>query len=150
MSDTPGRQQLSGHIARDYDQAAAVLRQRWLTHGPTHYVLARRLGCTRNVIGDWLTGRSGHGARRFFALANALGYDVALIPREGAPPIVHTCKAELMTERFWCEHVDPVADQHGIDRPKHLHRDPGDAQQHLFKHTDGRVLLVIRTDREDA
>jgi hypothetical protein len=64
------------------------------------------------------------------------------------PIVIHATRAELGTELFWTLHVDPVARQHGMERPTELDaRDPG---RHLLKHPDGRLLLIVFTEREDA
>lgn len=72
---------LVGYRLRDHDEAIAILRRTQITCGPSHEALARRMHCARTVVGYALAGVSGAGARRFFDLARALGYDVALIPR---------------------------------------------------------------------
>jgi transcriptional regulator with XRE-family HTH domain len=79
------REQLSGYRLRDYDYAIAALRQAWLTRGPKQSALARRMGCSRSQVAAWLAGECGAGPRRLFALADALGFDLALIPREPPP-----------------------------------------------------------------
>jgi transcriptional regulator with XRE-family HTH domain len=78
----PGPEPLRGWRLRDYDALIATLRQAWLTRGPTQDALARRMHCSRTVVADWLAGRAGHGPRRLFDLAAALGYDLALVPRQ--------------------------------------------------------------------
>jgi DNA-binding CsgD family transcriptional regulator len=75
--------------------------------------------------------------------------DLALVRQEETTPTVHVTAAEFATERFWAEHVDPVAREHGIEA-RGLNLDPGDPAQYLLKDDDGRLLLVVRTDREDA
>ena len=82
MSDTPGRQQLSGYVMRDYDQAIATLRRSWISQGLTQQEIADRIGGARHRISTTLSGESEAPSRRLFALADALGYDLALIPRE--------------------------------------------------------------------
>lgn len=64
------------------------------------------------------------------------------------PVVIHATSAELATELFWALHIDPVAREHGMDQPTTLDaRDPG---RHLLKHPDGRLLLIVITDREDS
>jgi len=62
-------------------------------------------------------------------------------------PVIHTTKAELATDRFWIEHLEPITRAHGVPAPTELHRDPGDDAVHLLRHSDGRLLAVVRTDR---
>lgn len=64
------------------------------------------------------------------------------------PAVVHATMSELSSELFWALHIDPVARAHGMQQPMQLDaRDPG---RHLLKHPDGRVLLIVFTDRQDA
>jgi len=64
------------------------------------------------------------------------------------PAVIHASRAELDTELFWTLHIDPVAREHGMPPPMELDgRDPG---RHLLKHPDGRLLLIVITDLEDA
>lgn len=66
-------------------------------------------------------------------------------------PVIRTTLAEFRTERFWAEHIDPVARAHGIPDYEGTYIDPGDRDQHLLKGRDGELLLVVRTDQaEDA
>ena len=65
------------------------------------------------------------------------------------PVIIHTTEAELVTELFWVLHIDPVALEHGIERPTQLRR--VDLTDHVLEHPDdGRLLLIVRTDMEGA
>lgn len=80
MNDKPGRQQLSG-----YEQAIATLRLAQLGRGPSQNALAERIGTSKSSIQHWLAGRREPLASSLFALANALDYDLALIPREDTP-----------------------------------------------------------------
>lgn len=61
-------------------------------------------------------------------------------------PVIHCTAAELQTELWWAENVDPVATAHGIGDYEGLHIDPGDRSQHLLKDRDGLILLAVRTD----
>jgi hypothetical protein len=64
------------------------------------------------------------------------------------PAVIHATSAELNTELFWALHIDPVAREHGMQQPTELDaRDPG---RHLLRHPDGRLLLIVITDREGA
>lgn len=70
---------------------------------------------------------------------------------DGATPTIHATRAELHTEQFWAERISPVAAAHGIPEPITLNTGwPDDPDVHMLKHPDGRVLLIIRTDREEA
>jgi hypothetical protein len=67
---------------------------------------------------------------------------------DGATPTIHTTWAEFYTKQFWDERINPVAAAHGLEPPDMIDRQAEDT--HVFKHPDGRVLLMIRIDREDA
>lgn len=81
MSDDPRGQQLSGYILRDYDDLIATLRSSWLSQGVSQREIAERIGCSRPTVRALLAG-DRTAAIRLFELADALGYDLALIPRE--------------------------------------------------------------------
>lgn len=84
MTDVPGRQQLHGYLLRDYDDLIATLREAAKSQGIGMAKLARRLGVTAGTVARCLAGRACSPdvpAR----LADALGYDLALIPREDTP-----------------------------------------------------------------
>jgi hypothetical protein len=62
-------------------------------------------------------------------------------------PTLHTTPAELHTERYWAEHIQPIADRYGFEATE-LHVDPSDRHQHLLKTPVlGDLVLVVRTDR---
>lgn len=82
MSDLPGGQALHGYRLRDRDHLVAILRQAWITRGPSQAALGRRMGISRSQVSAWLNGTAGTVVALVFYLANALGYDLALIPRE--------------------------------------------------------------------
>lgn len=84
MSDKPGRQQLSGYVMRDYDHAITTLGQALDNRGLSQRELARHTRLHQPQISMWLLGKSQPLAGNLFALADALGYDLALIPREDA------------------------------------------------------------------
>jgi hypothetical protein len=71
---------------------------------------------------------------------------------DGATPTIHTTMAELCSEKFWAERIATVAAAHGMETPDAIHNASGngDPNLHMLKHPDGRVLLIIRTDREGA
>jgi DNA-binding XRE family transcriptional regulator len=84
VADATTRQRLADYRLRDYGQARAVLRQ--ARKGcTTQDALAAKLGIVQSQVSDWETGRSVPLATSLFALAAALGYDLALIPRENTP-----------------------------------------------------------------
>jgi hypothetical protein len=62
-------------------------------------------------------------------------------------PVIHTTPAELATERFWHEHLVPIAATHGLPEPIGLKLDAGDPAAHLMLAPDGQVLAIVRTDR---
>jgi hypothetical protein len=71
---------------------------------------------------------------------------------DGATPTIHTTMAELRSEKFWAERIATVASAHGMETPDAIHNasGSGDPNLHMLKHPDGRVLLIIRTDREGS
>lgn len=78
----PGPERLNGYLMRDYDQALATLRDARSSGNITIDLIGYRIMVDRPNVSRWLSGKMQPAARRFFELANALGYDVALIPRE--------------------------------------------------------------------
>lgn len=60
-------------------------------------------------------------------------------------PKIYTTPAELCTERFWVEQVDPLALTFGIECPTTLLKDPHDRHAHQLIDR-GRLLFVVRTD----
>lgn len=77
-----GRQQLSGYVVRDYEHMMATLAAARESQQVTFAEVARRAGCYLQQVFNWFSGGAECRARRLFALAAALGYDVALIPRD--------------------------------------------------------------------
>jgi hypothetical protein len=71
---------------------------------------------------------------------------------DGATPTIHTTMAELHTEKFWAERIATAAAAHGMAAPDAIDNASanGDPNLHMLKHPDGRVLLIIHTDREGA
>lgn len=73
-------------IVRDRLHAAEVLSEARRARAIHCGDLGRRLGgLSRKVISRWLRGEVDMRASTLFALADALGYDLALIPREDTP-----------------------------------------------------------------
>jgi hypothetical protein len=100
---TDGPQPLTGYPMRDYDQAIATLRQAWLTSGLSQPEIARRMGYAHHgSVTYLLNGRVEAPSRRLFDLADALGYDLALIPRNPAP--------EADTRPVECKLTRPAGD----------------------------------------
>lgn len=64
------------------------------------------------------------------------------------PTVIHATRAELATELFWTLHIDPVAREHGMEPPTEMRNI--DIDVHQLHHPDGRLLLIVRTDRENA
>jgi transcriptional regulator with XRE-family HTH domain len=82
VTDIPGRQQLTGYRLRDPDHLVAALRQAQISRGPTLARVADQLGCARSTVSGLLAGNHTAAIDRWVDLADALGYDLALIPRE--------------------------------------------------------------------
>lgn len=81
----PGRQHLTGYRLRDYEDFIAKLARSRESQQLTYAEMARRVGrCYLQQIFSWLAGAQECRARRMFALADALGYDLALVPKEDA------------------------------------------------------------------
>jgi transcriptional regulator with XRE-family HTH domain len=73
------------YLLRDYTQLMAHLDHAREDQGLTRQQLADETpGVSRSQVTEWLNGKHEAGGSKAFALANALGYDLALIPREGA------------------------------------------------------------------
>lgn len=77
-----GPRLLAGYVMRDYDQLTATLARSRESQGISQGVLAERLDVTQAAISRWLSGSRLGAANLPFDLAHALGYDLALIPRE--------------------------------------------------------------------
>jgi transcriptional regulator with XRE-family HTH domain len=77
---TPGKPQ--AWLLRDYDEAITTLAALREEKGVTVMQIAAHTGASRRQIYHWLKGSCEPGARRLIAYANALGYDIALIPRQ--------------------------------------------------------------------
>ena len=91
---TPDREQLSGYVMRDYDQLVATLRRSWLASGASQREVARRMGDDTHVyVSRWLSGQVVATAVKLFDLADALGYDLALIPRKDTSKAEAHCEA---------------------------------------------------------
>lgn len=77
-----GREELSGWRLRDYDHAVTVLTAARHHRGITLRELAAAAGCTGSTLSRGLRGVHRVDAHTLLAVADALGFDVALIPRD--------------------------------------------------------------------
>lgn len=84
MSTKPGRQQLSGYVMASYNHAIATLGAARESQGISQNALGRRAGWAPATVSNALTGEHEVRGSRLFELADALGYDLALIPTEDA------------------------------------------------------------------
>lgn len=83
---TDGREQLRGWRLRDYDQLIAKLARSRESQGISQARLAAEAHYGSDVgVHYVLSGKRDAPGRRLFDLADALGYDLALVPREDAP-----------------------------------------------------------------
>jgi transcriptional regulator with XRE-family HTH domain len=82
----PGPEPLHGWRMRDYDDLIATLRSSWLSQGVSQREIAERIGCSRPTVRALLAGNRT-AAIRLLDLADALGYDLALIPRDAEPDV---------------------------------------------------------------
>lgn len=82
---TGGPQQLTGYRLRGHADLISRLRQTQTRRGTTHAAIARQTHVARQQVSAWLAGTSGRTVGYAFDLAHALGYDLALIPREDTP-----------------------------------------------------------------
>lgn len=85
MNDGP--QHLVGYRLRDYDHLVATLREAQRAKGaPSQRALGVMLGAHSSSVNEWLVGKTEPLAARLVALADALGYDLALVPRDADAP----------------------------------------------------------------
>lgn len=82
MTAKPGIQHLCGYRLRDYDDLIAMLVRSREIQDVSQRALAARLGVSQAAVSRWLGGMRTGNADVPFDLADALGYDLALIPRE--------------------------------------------------------------------
>jgi transcriptional regulator with XRE-family HTH domain len=82
---TLDREQLSGYRMRDYDQLIAALAASREAQHMTMRKLAEQAHYAGHASVSYvLRGEFDASGRRLFDLAFALGYDLALVPREDA------------------------------------------------------------------
>lgn len=72
-------------VMRDYDQAIATLAAARESQGVSLRQLAEHTDCARATLSENLRGRHRMDALTLLQVADALGLDVALIPREDRP-----------------------------------------------------------------
>ena len=65
-----------------YAELIVTLAKARESQGLSQTDLAKRLDVTFGAVAHWERGRRAIPGRQLFALAAALGYDLALIPRE--------------------------------------------------------------------
>lgn len=71
-------------VVHDYEEFRSALYQTWNDSGRTLADMADEIGCAFQHVSVSLRGVNEMRGRRMFDLAHALGYDLALIPREDA------------------------------------------------------------------
>jgi transcriptional regulator with XRE-family HTH domain len=81
----PGPEPLHGWRLRDYDDLLRALRRAWLSLGLTQAQLGETVSLSRAQVANVFLGKSETPARKMLDLADALGYDLALIPRDAEP-----------------------------------------------------------------
>ena len=79
-----GPQHLTGYPLRDYDDLITRLGRSRESKRISQRELAIALDASQSSISDWLAGKTDPHGPRLVALADALGYDLALIPRKDA------------------------------------------------------------------
>lgn len=76
---------LGAYVMPTYSHTIAVLNAAREGNGLSQNELGRRVGWAPATVSNALTGAHEVRASRLFALAHALGYDLALIPRRPEP-----------------------------------------------------------------
>lgn len=80
---TPARPEaLNGHVVHNYEQLMGMLAAARESQDLTFAEIGERADCHLQQAWSWINGEMECRARRLFALADALGYDLALIPRD--------------------------------------------------------------------
>ena len=69
-------------IVRSPADLARIIRDRRRALGQTQLSLATRIGAASQRVTEWESGQRRPTAATLLKLADALGYDLALIPRE--------------------------------------------------------------------
>lgn len=72
-------------IIRSPADLARIIRDRRRALGQTQMSLATRVGAASQRVTEWESGQRRPTAATLLKLADALGYDVALVPRKDTP-----------------------------------------------------------------
>lgn len=82
-------EQMSGHRLRNVDHAVARLRHDRRLREMSQQKVADHVGVTQSAVSEWENRVVGPTANSLIRWADALGYDVALIPRrtQNAPAV---------------------------------------------------------------
>lgn len=113
---TDGPQQLTGYPLRDYDDLIARLGESRRTQGMSQHALARAAHVGHQQLGKWLTGSTWPLAPNLVAVVEALGYDLALIPRR--QPAAEAAECGCPVTRTQCRvvsHTQECSDRQAID-----------------------------------
>jgi hypothetical protein len=112
-----------------------------IEHGP--YATGQPVGWAPWIAGD--AAALNELREELIAGRQARGLD-------GATPTIHTSWAEFRTDKFWDERINSVAAAHGFGPVDAIHNASASGQPncHMLRHPDGRLLLIIWTDQEDA
>jgi transcriptional regulator with XRE-family HTH domain len=73
------------YVLRDNEHAMSTLGLIRAERGMSLRRLGSLVIATRQQVAEWLRGYHVPASQRLFDLAHALGYDLALIPREDTP-----------------------------------------------------------------
>ncbi len=84
-ADVPGPEPLHGWRLRDYDDLIATLGRSRETQRISQHEIARRTSISQGCVSEWFSGKATPTARHLCELADALGYDLALVPRDAEP-----------------------------------------------------------------
>lgn len=82
MSPTGSRR--PPYVLRDHKHAMSTLNLVRDERGVSFPRMAAVVGATRQQVGEWLRCWTMPASHRLFEMAHALGYDLALVPREDA------------------------------------------------------------------
>jgi transcriptional regulator with XRE-family HTH domain len=72
------------YVLRDNEHAMAALDIIRVDRGMTLHDVGSAVTATRQQVAGWLRCQTVPASERLFELAHALGYDLALVPREEA------------------------------------------------------------------
>lgn len=85
MSTLDGPQPLTGYVVRDYDDLIARLGESRRSQGIPLRQIAEHTDCSAATLSENLRSLHRMDALTALQLADVLGYDLALIPREERP-----------------------------------------------------------------